>query len=73
MDSCLCHILESPKGIEIKHGTYIDVNRGAAEDKNHNTILHFTWVIFPDYFHKRVVFFLMSWCTIVFDYKICLL
>jgi len=42
MDSCLCHILESPKGIEIKHGTYIDVNRGAAEDKNHNTILHFT-------------------------------
>jgi len=26
MDSCLGHILESTKGIEIKLGTYIDVN-----------------------------------------------
>ena len=27
MDSCLGHILESTKGIEIKHGTCIDVNK----------------------------------------------
>jgi len=26
IDACLCHILESTKGIEIKLGTYIDVN-----------------------------------------------
>jgi len=32
------HILESTKVIEIKLGTYIDVN----EDKNHNPILRFT-------------------------------
>jgi len=24
--------------------------RGSAEDKNHNTVLHFTWVISPYYF-----------------------
>jgi len=24
--------------------------RGSAEDKNHNPILHFTWVILPYYF-----------------------
>ena len=27
MDSCLCHILESTTEIEIKRGTYIDVNK----------------------------------------------
>ena len=27
MDSCLGHILENTKGIEIKLGTYIDVNK----------------------------------------------
>jgi len=27
MDACLGHILESTKGIEIKRGTYIDVNK----------------------------------------------
>jgi len=41
MDACLGHILESTKAIEIKLGTYKDVN----EKKNHNPILHFTWVI----------------------------
>jgi len=34
--------LESTKGIEIKLGTYIDVNNRSAEDKNHNPILHYT-------------------------------
>ena len=43
MDSCLGHILESTKGIEIKLGTYIDIDiRQSAEDKNHDHILHFT-------------------------------
>jgi len=34
------HILETTKGIEIKLGTYIDVNE--KKYKNHNPILHFT-------------------------------
>jgi len=43
MVACPGHILESTKGIKL--GTYIDVMRGSAEDKNHNPILHFTWVV----------------------------
>jgi len=33
-------IFESTKGIEIKLGTYIDVNEGKC--RRHNPILHFT-------------------------------
>ena len=39
------HILESTKGIKIKVCTYIDVNERKYKDKNHNPILHFTWII----------------------------
>jgi len=40
--------LESTKGINIEFGTYIDVNERKC--KNHNYMLHFTWVISPYYF-----------------------
>ena len=44
--------------------------RGSAEDKNHNPILHFTWVISPYYFSLKVIFFVMSFSLQVV-YKIC--
>jgi len=39
IDGCLGHILESTKGIEIKLGTYIDVNKRKFRRA---IILHFT-------------------------------
>ena len=50
MVACPAHILESSKVIGIKLGTYIYwmmLMKGSAVDKNHNPILHFTWVIPP--------------------------
>jgi len=39
MVACLGHILKGTQGIEIKHGTYIDVKeiKSRAVNKNHKT------------------------------------
>jgi len=47
--------------------------RGSEVDKNHNPTLHFTWVISPYFFLKRL-FSLSCLCVqMLFDYKFCLL
>jgi len=56
------HILESTKGIEIKLGTYIDVNERKYRRQETNIIIHFTWIISPYFFHKRL-FSWHVWCT----------
>jgi len=48
MDSCLGHILESTKGIEIKLGTYIDVNKEEVK-KTGTIILSYILLISPYY------------------------
>ena len=57
------HILESTKGIEIKHTLML--MRGNTEDKNNNPVLHFTWINYLSlsFFIKNVVLFVISWCT----------
>jgi len=53
--------LESTKGIEIKLGTYIDVNeRTCRRQELSYILLEFS---FFKSVHKKVVFFVMSWCT----------
>jgi len=67
MDSCLGHILESTKGIEIKLGTYIYMfMRGSAEDKNHNPILHYTYL-------SLLLFIKGGFLCHVLVYKLCLI
>ena len=48
------HILESTKGIKNKLGHTYMLMRGSTDDKNHNPILHFTLIISPYFFHKRL-------------------
>ena len=46
--------------------------RGSAEDKNHNPILHFTWITSPYFFIKGCFLchvLVYKWCL---DYKFCL-
>ena len=66
------HILESTKGIEIKLVIYIMLIKGSAEDKNHNPIVHFTWIISP-FFHKRLFSLSCLGVQVVFDGMFCLL
>ena len=66
------HILENTKGILIKLGTHIDENKRSTEDKN----IILSYILFELSIFKtiiKVVFFVMSWCTVVFDHKFCLL
>jgi len=53
--------LESTKGIEIKLGTYIDVNERKCRRQEPQSYLTFDLSL--KYFHKKVFFFVMSWCT----------
>ena len=59
MDSCLGHMLESIKGIEIKLGTYIDVNEEIQ--KTRNIIL--AYILLELSLFSLKFFFVMSWCT----------
>ena len=66
MNSCLGHILESTKGIEIKLGTYIDVR------KTRTIILSYILLELSLFitFHKRWFSLSCLGVQVVFDYNI---
>ena len=47
--------------------------KGSTEDKNHNPILHFTWIISPYFFHKMLFSLSCLGVQVVLDYKFWLL
>jgi len=73
MDSCLGHILESTKGIEIKLGTYIYVNEKVR--KTRTIILPYILLELSLFitFHERWFSLSCLGLQVVFDYKTCLL
>ena len=76
MDSCLCHIMESTKWIEIKLGTYY-INRCYWEEvqKTRTIILSYILLELSLFitFHKRWFSLSCLGVQVVFDYTICLL
>ena len=64
MVACPGHISESTKGIEIKRGKYIDVNKRKCRRQEPYSYLTFYLSYLSLFiFIKKVVFFVMSWCT----------
>ena len=45
---------------------------GSTEDKDHNPIIHFSWIISLYFFHKRLFSLSCLGVQVVLDYKFCL-